>query len=187
MILGCFIGSVVFSPLSFFATCLFVSIFLISSTLLKLVNMKVFARMMISSYLGDIIGRYIFEIMIKDELSFFPFIFSIVSIVLSFLMIKIVENLINEERRQYPYQIVFFILIIVSVSLMGIDFVIFNVSTLFIVLSIFFLFCIGIIDFSIYFSLLFVNLILLFILKDVSYIEMISLFLPCVITNQFLH
>ena len=181
VILGCFIGSVIFSPLSFFATCLFVSIFLICSTLLKLLNMKVFARMLISSYLGDIIGRYIFEIVIKDELSFYPLIFSMVSLVLSFLVIKIVENLINEERRQYPCLVVFYILVMCSISLMGIDFYVMNVSTLFIVLSVFFLFCLGIVDFSIYFSLLFINLILLFILKEISFVEVISIFLPCVI------
>ena len=103
--------------------------------------MKVFARMLISSYLGDIIGRYIFEIVIKDELSFYPLIFSMVSLVLSFLVIKIVENLINEERRQYPCLVVFYILVMCSISLMGIDFYVMNVSTLFIALSVFFLFC----------------------------------------------
>jgi stage II sporulation protein E len=58
----------------------------------------------------------------------------------------------------------------------------FNIPTLFIVLSVFFLVCASIIDFSIYFSLLFINLLLLFILKDVSNYDVFFLIVPCVIS-----
>ena len=152
-ILGSFIGSVVYSPLSFFATCLFIVLFLICSILLKLLNIKVSIRMLLSSYISDLLGRYIFSIGIKDEVSFYPLFFSLISLVLSILILEISINLINEEKRQYSHKIVFYILSVISLSLLGLDFNIFNVSILFIVLSLFFLFSNRILDFNIYFSL----------------------------------
>ena len=99
-ILGCFIGSVVYSPLSFFATCLFIVLFLICSILLKLLNIKVSIRMLLSSYISDLLGRYIFSIGIKDEVSFYPLFFSLISLVLSILILEISISLINEEKMK---------------------------------------------------------------------------------------
>ena len=180
-ILGCFIGSVVYSPLSFFATCLFIVLFLICSILLKLLNIKVSIRMLLSSYISDLLGRYIFSIGIKDEVSFYPLFFSLISLVLSILILEISINLINEEKRQYSYKIVFYILSIISFSLLGLDFNILNVSILFIVLSLFFLFTNRILDFNIYFSLLFINLLIIILLKDFNNYMLLSLFLPSIL------
>lgn len=180
-ILGCFIGSVVYSPLSFFATCLFIVLFLICSILLKLLNIKVSIRMLLSSYISDLLGRYIFSIGIKDEVSFYPLFFSLISLVLSILILEISINLINEEKRQYSYKIVFYILSIISLSLLGLDFNILNVSILFIVLSLFFLFTNRILDFNIYFSLLFINLLIIVLLKDFNNYMLLSLFLPSIL------
>ena len=180
-ILGCFIGSVVFSPLSFFATCLFIVLFLICSILLKLLNIKVSIRMLLSSYISDLLGRYIFSIGIKDEVSFYPLFFSLISLVLSILILEISISLINEEKRQYSYKIVFYILSIISLSLLGLDFNILNVSILFIVLSLFFLFTNRILDFNIYFSLLFINLLIILLLKDFNNYMLLSLFLPSIL------
>lgn len=180
-ILGCFIGSVVFSPLSFFATCLFIVLFLICSILLKLLNIKVSIRMLLSSYISDLLGRYIFSIGIKDEVSFYPLFFSLISLVLSILILEISISLINEEKRQYSYKIVFYILSIISLSLLGLDFNISNVSILFIVLSLFFLFSNRILDFNIYFSLLFINLLIIVLLKDFNNYMLLSLFLPSIL------
>ena len=177
-ILGSFIGSVVYSPLSFFATCLFIVLFLICSILLKLLNIKVSIRMLLSSYISDLLGRYIFSIGIKDEVSFYPLFFSLISLVLSILILEISINLINEEKRQYSHKIVFYILSVISLSLLGLDFNIFNVSILFIVLSLFFLFSNRILDFNIYFSLLFVNLLIILLLKDFNDFSVLYLFLP---------
>lgn len=177
-ILGCFIGSVVYSPLSFFATCLFIVLFLICSMLLKLLNMKISIRMLLSSYIGDLLGRYIFEIGIKDEISFYPLFFSLVSLVLSVLILEIGLNLINEEKRQYSYRITFFILSIISFSLLGLDFNVYGVSILIIVLSVYYLFCNRILDFNIYFSLLFVNLLIILLLKGFNDFNLICLFIP---------
>ena len=180
-ILGCFIGSVVYSPLSFFATCLFIVLFLICSILLKLLNIKVSIRMLLSSYISDLLGRYIFSIGIKDEVSFYPLFFSLISLVLSILILEISISLINEEKRQYSYKIVFYILSIISLSLLGLDFNISNVSILFIVLSLFFLFTNRILDFNIYFSLLFINLLIILLLKDFNNYMLLSLFLPSIL------
>ena len=180
-ILGCFIGSVVYSPLSFFATCLFIVLFLICSILLKLLNIKVSIRMLLSSYISDLLGRYIFSIGIKDEVSFYPLFFSLISLVLSILILEISISLINEEKRQYSYKIVFYILSIISLSLLGLDFNILNVSILFIVLSLFFLFTNRILDFNIYFSLLFINLLIILLLKDFNNYMLLSLFLPSIL------
>lgn len=180
-ILGCFIGSVVYSPLSFFATCLFIVLFLICSILLKLLNIKVSIRMLLSSYISDLLGRYIFSIGIKDEVSFYPLFFSLISLVLSILILEISISLINEEKRQYSYKIVFYILSIISLSLLGLDFNISNVSILFIVLSLFFLFSNRILDFNIYFSLLFINLLIIILLKDFNNFMILSLFLPSIL------
>ena len=180
-ILGCFIGSVVYSPLSFFATCLFIVLFLICSILLKLLNIKVSIRMLLSSYISDLLGRYIFSIGIKDEVSFYPLFFSLISLVLSILILEISISLINEEKRQYSYKIVFYILSIISLSLLGLDFNILNVSILFIVLSLFFLFTNRILDFNIYFSLLFINLLIIVLLKDFNNYMLLSLFLPSIL------
>ena len=180
-ILGCFIGSVVYSPLSFFATCLFIVLFLICSILLKLLNIKVSIRMLLSSYISDLLGRYIFSIGIKDEVSFYPLFFSLISLVLSVLILEISISLINEEKRQYSYKIVFYILSIISLSLLGLDFNILNVSILFIVLSLFFLFTNRILDFNIYFSLLFINLLIILLLKDFNNYMLLSLFLPSIL------
>lgn len=180
-ILGCFIGSVVYSPLSFFATCLFIVLFLICSILLKLLNIKVSIRMLLSSYISDLLGRYIFSIGIKDEVSFYPLFFSLISLVLSILILEISISLINEEKRQYSYKIVFYILSIISLSLLGLDFNILNVSILFIVLSLFFLFTNRILDFNIYFSLLFINLLIIILLKDFNNYMLLSLFLPSIL------
>ena len=180
-ILGCFIGSVVYSPLSFFATCLFIVLFLICSILLKLLNIKVSIRMLLSSYISDLLGRYIFSIGIKDEVSFYPLFFSLISLVLSILILEISISLINEEKRQYSYKIVFYILSIISLSLLGLDFNILNVSILFIVLSLFFLFSNRILDFNIYFSLLFINLLIILLLKDFNNYMLLSLFLPSIL------
>ena len=180
-ILGCFIGSVVYSPLSFFATCLFIVLFLICSILLKLLNIKVSIRMLLSSYISDLLGRYIFSIGIKDEVSFYPLFFSLISLVLSVLILEISISLINEEKRQYSYKIVFYILSIISLSLLGLDFNILNVSILFIVLSLFFLFTNRILDFNIYFSLLFINLLIIILLKDFNNFMILSLFLPSIL------
>ena len=180
-ILGCFIGSVVYSPLSFFATCLFIVLFLICSILLKLLNIKVSIRMLLSSYISDLLGRYIFSIGIKDEVSFYPLFFSLISLVLSILILEISISLINEEKRQYSYKIVFYILSIISLSLLGLDFNILNVSILFIVLSLFFLFSNRILDFNIYFSLLFINLLIIILLKDFNNFMILSLFLPSIL------
>ena len=180
-ILGCFIGSVVYSPLSFFATCLFIVLFLICSILLKLLNIKVSIRMLLSSYISDLLGRYIFSIGIKDEVSFYPLFFSLISLVLSILILEISISLINEEKRQFSYKIVFYILSIISLSLLGLDFNILNVSILFIVLSLFFLFTNRILDFNIYFSLLFINLLIIVLLKDFNNYMLLSLFLPSIL------
>ena len=180
-ILGCFIGSVVYSPLSFFATCLFIVLFLICSILLKLLNIKISIRMLLSSYISDLLGRYIFSIGIKDEVSFYPLFFSLISLVLSILILEISINLINEEKRQHSYKIVFYILSIISLSLLGLDFNILNVSILFIVLSLFFLFTNRILDFNIYFSLLFINLLIIILLKDFNNYMLLSLFLPSIL------
>ena len=180
-ILGCFIGSVVYSPLSFFATCLFIVLFLICSILLKLLNIKISIRMLLSSYISDLLGRYIFSIGIKDEVSFYPLFFSLISLVLSILILEISINLINEEKIQYSYKIVFYILSITSFSLLGLDFNILNVSILFIVLSLFFLFTNRILDFNIYFSLLFINLLIIILLKDFNNYMLLSLFLPSIL------
>ena len=180
-ILGCFIGSVVYSPLSFFATCLFIVLFLICSILLKLLNIKISIRMLLSSYISDLLGRYIFSIGIKDEVSFYPLFFSLISLVLSILILEISISLINEEKRQYSYKIVFYILSIISLSLLGLDFNILNVSILFIVLSLFFLFSNRILDFNIYFSLLFINLLIIILLKDFNNYMLLSLFLPSIL------
>ena len=180
-ILGCFIGSVVYSPLSFFATCLFIVLFLICSILLKLLNIKISIRMLLSSYISDLLGRYIFSIGIKDEVSFYPLFFSLISLVLSILILEISISLINEEKRQYSYKIVFYILSIISLSLLGLDFNILNVPILFIVLSLFFLFTNRILDFNIYFSLLFINLLIIILLKDFNNYMLLSLFLPSIL------
>ena len=183
IILGCFIGSVVYSPLSFFATCLFIVLFLICSILLKLLNMKVSIRMLLSSYIGDLLGRYIFEISIKDEISFLPLFFSLVSLILSILILEISLNLMNEEKRQYSYRITFFILSIISLSFLGLDFSIMNISTLFLILSLFYLFCNRILDFNIYFSLLFINLLIILLIKDFNDFDTIYLFLPSLLVG----
>ena len=180
-ILGCFIGSVVYSPLSFFATCLFIVLFLICSILLKLLNIKISIRMLLSSYISDLLGRYIFSIGIKDKVSFYPLFFSLISLVLSILILEISISLINEEKRQFSYKIVFYILSIISLSLLGLDFNILNVSILFIVLSLFFLFTNRILDFNIYFSLLFINLLIILLLKDFNNYMLLSLFLPSIL------
>lgn len=184
-ILGSFIGSVVYSPLSFFATCLFIVLFLICSILLKLLNIKVSIRMLLSSYISDLLGRYIFSIGIKDEVSFYPLFFSLISLILSILILEISINLINEEKRQYSHKIVFYILSVISLSLLGLDFNIFNVSILFIVLSLFFLFSNRILDFNIYFSLLFVNLLIILLLKDFNDFSILYLFLPSLLIGLF--
>ena len=164
-ILGSFIGSIIFSPLSFFATCLFVVLFLICLLLLKLLNIKVSIRLLLSSYIGDLLGRYIFEIGIRDEISFYPLIFSLISLVLSVLLLEISLNLINEEKRQYSHRVIFYILCIFSFSLLGLDFYIYDLSTLIIILSLFYLLSNKIIDFNIYFSFLFINIILIYFFK----------------------
>ena len=127
------------------------------------------------------LGRYIFSIGIKDEVSFYPLFFSLISLVLSILILEISISLINEEKRQYSYKIVFYILSIISLSLLGLDFNILNVSILFIVLSLFFLFTNRILDFNIYFSLLFINLLIILLLKDFNNYMLLSLFLPSIL------
>lgn len=183
VIMACFIGGVIYSPLSFYAVCLFIIIFLISTLILKLTKMKIQIRMLIGSYISDVLARYIYEIGIKDDLTILPLFYSVVSLVLSYLIIKICENLLNEEKKQYSYLIALNILIIMSLSLMGLDYYIKNISILFIVLSIFYLFCAKILDFSIYGCFMFINFVILLFFNKFDEVNLFLLFIPCILSN----
>ena len=138
---------------------------LFTTPFLVLLNIKLSIRLLLSSDIGDLLGRYIFEIGIRDEISFYPLIFSLISLVLSVLLLEISLNLINEEKRQYSHRVIFYILCIFSFSLLGLDFYIYDLSTLIIILSLFYLLSNKIIDFNIYFSFIFINIILIYFFK----------------------
>lgn len=183
VIMGCFVGSIFFSPLAFYQVCLFVVLFLIGTLSMRLLKTKIYNKMLILSFLSDLLGRYIFEIGIKDVVTIFPLIYSLISLLISYVVIRVGEYLLNEEKKQYPYLIVLGILVISSLSLMGLDYYIKEISILFIVLSIFFLFIQKILDFSIYGCFLFVNFLVLLLLNKMNQEQLFLLFIPCLISS----
>ena len=183
VIMGCFVGSIFFSPLAFYQVCLFVVLFLIGTLSMRLLKTKIYNKMLILSFLSDLLGRYIFEIGIKDVVTIFPLIYSLISLLISYVVIRVGEYLLNEEKKQYPYLIVLGILVISSLSLMGLDYYIKEISILFIVLSIFFLFIQKILDFSIYGCFLFINFLVLLLLNKMNQEQLFLLFIPCLISS----
>ena len=183
VIMGCFVGSIFFSPLAFYQVCLFVVLFLIGTLSMRLLKTKIYNKMLILSFLSDLLGRYIFEIGIKDVVTIFPLIYSLISLLIRYVVIRVGEYLLNEEKKQYPYLIVLGILVISSLSLMGLDYYIKEISILFIVLSIFFLFIQKILDFSIYGCFLFINFLVLLLLNKMNQEQLFLLFIPCLISS----
>ena len=51
VIMATFIASVIYSPLTFYLSCLFIVVFLIFTILLRITKLKVFLRMLIGSYI----------------------------------------------------------------------------------------------------------------------------------------
>ena len=68
-ITGSFIGSILYSPLMFYETCLFVILFLIGVLTSKLLKVKVYLKMVIIGFISDLLARYIFEIGIRETLT----------------------------------------------------------------------------------------------------------------------
>lgn len=183
VIMGSFIGAILFSPLAFYEVCLFVLLFLTLVIALKFINMKSEVRLLVTSYISDLLARYIFAMGIKEELTLLPLFYSVLTLVLTYLVINISKSLMDEGKKQYHYTVVLSILFIISLSLLGLDFYIDNISILFIVLSIYFLFCSKILDLSIYLSFLFINFIILLFFNNFNYINLYLLFIPCVVVN----
>ena len=183
VIMATFIASVIYSPLTFYLSCLFIVVFLIFTILLRITKLKVFLRMLIGSYLSDLLARYIFEFGIYNKITLLPLLYSVIALLLTYVIFKISEHLLNEEKKQYPYQVALGILVILSISLMGLDYSIKNVSILFILLTIFFLFSSKILDFSIYCTFLFINLIILLVLNIFNEYYLFCLFIPCLLVN----
>jgi len=183
VIMASFIGSILYSPLSFYLVCLFIVIFLISIIALRLTKLKVHIRMLIGSYVSDLLARYIYEFGIKDELTILPLFYSVAALFLSYFIINICEQLLNEEKKQYSYLIALECLVIISISLMGIDYNIKDVSILFILISVFYLFSSKILDFSIFGCLLFINFIVLLFFQKFNNTQMFLLFIPCLLST----
>ena len=183
VIMASFIAGLIYSPLSFYLICLFIVLFLILTIALRVSKLKILLRMLISGYLSDVIARYIYEYGIMNKLTFQPIFYSICSLLLTYVIFKIGEHLLNEENKQFPCLIALSILLIISLSLMGLDYQIYNISILFILLSIFYIFCAYILDFSIYCSFLFINSIFLLFFNKLDINELFILLLPCLIIN----
>ena len=183
VIMASFIASVIHSPLAFYEVCLFVVIFLIAVLVLKLTKLRIHIRMLIGSYVGDILARYIYEVGIVNEMTITPLFISMFTLLLSYFVIKISESLLNEEVKQYPYLHILYMLTIFSLALFGLDYYIYDVSILFILVSVFYLFTMKILDVSIYGSFLFISFMLLLFLNKLDINYMMLLFIPPLLSN----
>lgn len=183
VIMAAFISSLIYSPLAFFSVCLFVLMFFIVITLLKFVKLKVELKLLISSYLSDLLARYIFQVGILDSLTLLPLFYNLSSLSLTYIVILVAKEWMNEEKRQYSYSVVLAFLSVFSLSLLGIDYHIGNVSLLFIVLGVYFLFCSRILDLSIYFSLLFITFVFLLFFNKFNNNLLLLIFIPSLLIN----
>lgn len=183
VIMAAFIAALFYSPLIFFNVCLFVSMFFILVTSLRFLKMKVELKLLISSYISDLLARYIYQIGILDELTLLPLIFSLVSLTITFIVLFISKELMNEGKKQYSYKVVLSLLSIVSLSLLGMDYYINELSILFVLLGIYFLFGSRILDVSIYFSLLFITYFFLLFFNKFDNNNLFIIFIPCLFIN----
>ncbi len=182
VIMASFIASLLFSPLVFFETCLFIIFFLIIILALRFTKLKVEIRLLITSYISDLFSRYLFDLVVQNEFGLTSLFYSLFSFLISIATIKIGLYFLNEEKRQCPYEIALSILVICSFSLLGLDYNLLNISLLFISLSIFYLFISKILDFSIFTSFLFINFLILFFLNKLTNNELLILFIPLLLS-----